>query len=200
MAEEVTELRVRQQRFLANVGLDAVLDESIECASSVTSFPIELGADINDHVIRQPKRYVMRGIVTDTPTTWASTEYPHGQGATRSLSAWRLIEGLWQRAEPFEILTGFGTYSNLVVERLRSRKNSERDRCIDFEADLRELRIVETRARGLLPAERYAEGLARDGHQQELKRGKVEGVPLTEDKRGVSAKLLDTIVGGLSGG
>lgn len=153
--------------------LDAVLDESVDLSASVTAFPVELGADINDHVILEPARYIMRGVVTDTPTDWASTEYPHGQGATRSLSAWAILEAIWQRGEPFSIFTGWRTYDSMVIQRIRSRKNASLGKVVDFEAELMELRIVETRVRQLSPEE-LQEGQARAGMAEKDDQGAVE--------------------------
>lgn len=178
--------------------LDAVLDESIELSSTVTSFPVELGADISDHVISQPVRYVMRGVVTDTPTEWASTSYQHGDGATRSLSAWSLLQALQRRGEPFEIMTGFSLYPSMVIERIRARKNAQRDRALDFEADLRQVIIVETQAVAI-SAEQLAAGQAAAGMGPLEDRGRQQKQEIPEGQQGIVAKAFDAIVGAVGG-
>lgn len=204
MAEQVTELRTRTQRLIGptpgglpgegGILLDAVLDESIELSSMVTSFPIELGAEINDHVISQPIRYVMRGVVTDTPTEWAATDYSHGNGDTRSLSAWALLQALQRRGEAFEITTGFGIYPSLVIERIRARRNAQRDRALDFEADLRQIITVQTQA-VTISAEQLQAGQAAAGMASAEDRGRQQKKTIPDNQQGLVAKAFDAAVG-----
>ena len=41
--------------ILGPVGFDAVLSETISASSTVTSNPIESGAEVNDHIFTNPK-------------------------------------------------------------------------------------------------------------------------------------------------
>ena len=49
------------------VELDAVLSESHSYENSVTSYPVEEGSPITDHVIRKPEEVEINGLVTDSP-------------------------------------------------------------------------------------------------------------------------------------
>ena len=160
------------------VPLDAVLDESVERSVSVTTFPVELGADINDHAIIEPVRYTMRGMVTATPTTYSTTTY-YGEGSKtpRWKAAWAMLEELLERREPFDIDTGFRLYRSLIIVGLRSRKNAQLENVLDFEAQLQELRTVTTGVRERSPSDLQA-GQARTGMAAEEDRGKVEKVPI----------------------
>lgn len=50
-----------------NLTLDVTINERHLYQNEVTSFPVEDGGRINDHVCRQPERLTMTGLVSNTP-------------------------------------------------------------------------------------------------------------------------------------
>ena len=61
------QLFIRTQKSLAGVELDAVISETHNNNISLTKNPIELGADITDHAIIEPKKINIVAQVSDTP-------------------------------------------------------------------------------------------------------------------------------------
>ena len=122
--------------------LDAVLTESIEHNSKVTEFPIEIGADINDHVIAEPEVYVMTGIVSDTPITWGSTTYESTSQATRSLSAYEILQKLWLAGTVFSIKTGYLEIQDVVIQKFSTAKDTSRASVFEFSATIKKLNLV----------------------------------------------------------
>ena len=68
------------EKIKARVGLvelDASLSESHSMNATVTEYPVEEGADIADHIRRQPDTITISGIVSDTPLVYlASLQAP----------------------------------------------------------------------------------------------------------------------------
>ncbi len=125
--------------------LDAVLEEAVEHKATVTQYPVELGAEITDHVILEPMRYKMTGIITDTPLIYAGTEYTHSDASTRSSAAWALLADLMAARTPFSIDTGWLRYDDMVIDSLLSEKVVGLTNAVEFEASLRQLNIVSTK-------------------------------------------------------
>lgn len=140
----------RRQRLLGpsleegGLLLDAVIEESVQRSFEMTSFPIELGADITDHVIRKPRVYTMTGAVSDHPLYWP-TDYFNTRGSTRHLSAWSILEDLADRREPFNVKGGFLDMPDMVIIDLVPRKTADTGDSLIFDAVLQEALIVETR-------------------------------------------------------
>ncbi|MEE9382842.1 MAG: hypothetical protein V3V08_05450 [Nannocystaceae bacterium] len=124
--------------------LDAVIQEEIGHEATKTAFPIELGAEINDHLIQRPGLYSMRGVVSDRPLLWFHTDYQHADAATRSLSAYAILRDLWNERETFDILTGFLTIENAVLVSFKAEKTARTANMFNFEARIDEMVIVQT--------------------------------------------------------
>jgi hypothetical protein len=54
---------------IGSLTLDATLDDSHEFSNEVTSFPIEEGSDINDHIKKEPMSLSITGFITNSPVT-----------------------------------------------------------------------------------------------------------------------------------
>ena len=52
------------------VKLDASLNESHKYKNTVTSYPVEQGLDISDHVRQEPETFSLEGIVTNSPVSF----------------------------------------------------------------------------------------------------------------------------------
>jgi hypothetical protein len=57
---------------IGSITLDATLSERQVFRNEVTSFPIESGSNISDHVFRNPEEIEMTGFITNTPIKFLS--------------------------------------------------------------------------------------------------------------------------------
>lgn len=151
--------------------LDAVLSEQLEHEAKVTSFPIEIGADINDHVIIEPQTYSLTGIVTDTPIHWSATSYQHGDAKTRSTSAYGILQALWKSREVFSVKTGFSTLDDVVLLKFSTIKDPIRASVFQFDAVIQQLNLVSRKEVTITEEQRDAAAAAAtpeesSGHQQ----------------------------------
>lgn len=124
--------------------LDAVMQEEIGHEAIKTAFPIELGAEINDHLIQKPGLYSLRGVVSDHPIKWRHTDYQHADATTRHLSAYAILRDLWNARETFSILTGFLTIETAVLVSFKAEKTAATANTFDFQAQIDEMVIVQT--------------------------------------------------------
>ena len=59
---------------LGNLVLDATISERQSFRNEVTSFPIENGSSIADHIIHSPEEFEIEGVVTNTPIQRLDTD------------------------------------------------------------------------------------------------------------------------------
>ena len=152
-------LFIRTKRFLGSIQLDAVLRETLTNTIRVTKNPVELGVDINDHAIIEPKRYTMEGAVSDTPLGFAALENiassivdsvsgffgdSTGEGATRSQAAYETLVALQETREPIEVQAGLTLLTNMLIENISVSQDKDTSRTLMFVAKLVEVQIVST--------------------------------------------------------
>lgn len=71
---------------LGGVSFDAVLEYSTEKSITLTQFPVEFGANINDHRILNPERYYLVGAVSNNPLGFGLDDIANiGVGASGTL-------------------------------------------------------------------------------------------------------------------
>jgi hypothetical protein len=125
--------------------IDAVITESFKKESDVTMFPIELGAEISDHIIPKPAEYVMKGIISDHPMQWRFTKYASLDSSIRHLSAFSILLELMTSRQVFDIKnTGYLDLDDVVITGITSQKTAQTTNELNFEATLRVLNIVST--------------------------------------------------------
>ncbi|MDX1811580.1 MAG: hypothetical protein R3240_06505, partial [Gammaproteobacteria bacterium] len=57
---------------IGTLALDASLQENHKLSSKVTSFPIENGSIVSDHILNNPITVSIEGFVTDSPVRYLS--------------------------------------------------------------------------------------------------------------------------------
>lgn len=148
-------LFIRTNKNLAGIQLDAVLSESHDNIIRVSKNPVELGADITDHAIIEPKRINLLAQVSDTPLGLAagseiidsvtglfgtSTE----GNITRSNAAYNSLIQLMELREPIEVQTKLVLYSNMLISRIRTIQDKDSSRAVLLNIDLEEILITES--------------------------------------------------------
>ena len=100
-----------------NIGglfFDAVISVSTEHTATITSHPVQLGANISDHMYLEPISITMEIAMSD-----AMDSMVYGQwigGYTKSVSAYRMLCDLQARRIPITVLTRLNKYPDMVIE------------------------------------------------------------------------------------
>ncbi len=100
-----------------NIGglfFDAVISVSTEHTATITSHPVQLGANISDHMYLEPISITMEIAMSD-----AMDSMVYGQwngGYTKSVSAYRMLCDLQARRIPITVLTRLNQYPDMVIE------------------------------------------------------------------------------------
>lgn len=124
----------RTQRNIGGLSVDVTIRERHERENEVTNHPIEDGTEVSDHVIRNPVRLSMEGVVTNSPLS--------GGYVPRAQEAFDILDQLWRERQLITVVTGFGRYANMVITHLDKWKDHETGDALQFTAELQEIVTV----------------------------------------------------------
>lgn len=146
----ILRLLLRRGNFIQDIEIDAFLRESATSTARVTRNPVENGADVNDHIIIEPMRFVMEGVVSDTASNLidvatVSAEFIATR-TTRSQAVWTDLLNLQASRTPFTLIQGLKSYDNVVIESLSESQDKSTANALFFTANLVEIVIVDTEA------------------------------------------------------
>ena len=194
-------LFIGSQKSIGGIYLDAVLTETHNNAVRTTTNPVELGADITDHAIIEPKKITITAQVSDTPLGLAafgeivdsitgffgsSTE----QNITRSVAAYNAIVDLMEKREPIEVQTKLKLYRDMLVTELSTSQDKDTSRVALMNISLTEVLITESEIVKLDPDQ--LEDSVRNQASSASEKGRQEpNVPNDTDKK----SILKTMAG-----
>lgn len=157
----IAQLFFRKDNFIAEIKLDVIVEESVQSSTTITSNPVENGADVNDHIIINPLTFSMQGIVSDTKVGILGGLNAVGQllsgdaftkENTPSKDAWESLLELQADRTPFTLVTNLKDYENVVIENISTSQNKDTSNALIFTANMREIIFVGSQA---LTAEQF---------------------------------------------
>jgi hypothetical protein len=160
-----------------NIGgyvVDAALSEDHNFDSEVTSFPVERGANISDHIRQLPKSVTIEGIVSDTPIGRAGVvrsgvaalqEEGVIEAVPFSAEALDTLLSIQARGEPVTITTSLRIYENMALEKLSVPRDQSTGGALRFNATFTEIRIVENRRTRVRTATPGSKSKSRSGNK-----------------------------------
>ena len=180
------QLFVRTKKSLGGIQLDAVLSETHTNAVRLTKNPVELGADITDHAIVEPKRLNIVAHVSDSPLGAAAfgeiVDLVTGlfgtattSNITRSNAAYNAMVQIMEQCEPLEVQTKLKLYSNMVITGLTTSQDKNTSRIVAMNISLEEVLITESQIVKLDP-EQLQDGSAKEQGSSPEKKGRQEPV------------------------
>ena len=141
------------------VEIDSVIDEGHNSQSTVTTYPVEYGADMSDHMQDQPRTVTLNCLMSDVSSnelvdfglTGAAGSLARditGDRNTRSAQAWKQIEALKSRHALITLVTQLKTYTNMAIISLSNTRNKDNTQALFFQVGLQEVRIIDFNAQG----------------------------------------------------
>jgi len=173
--------------------LDALISEDTVLDSYASSYPVEDGSTITDHIANEAERLSLSGQVTSADITL------FGEGGWQKLvQAKEVLRQLHEARAPITISTVLDTYSDMVMERCRIGRSNEGDHFTvdcDFrritKAELRTEAVPEDRAKN--PAKGKAGASRRSG-------GKASTKPVAGGSQADATRYVNNVVGGTGKG
>lgn len=126
--------------------LDASVSQTHGATASVTSHPVEDGADVSDHVRLEPVVLTIQGIVSATPLGEGTT----GPYDGREIDGWATLVSLVEQRKPITIITTLRSYADMVLTSVTTTREKGA-RAIYPQIEARQVRIVKTLTTALPP-------------------------------------------------
>ena len=182
-------LFIRTEKSIGGIQLDAVISESHVNEVSLTSNPVELGAEITDHAVVQPKKLNIVAQVSDTPIGLAAfgqiVDLVTGlfgtsttDNITRSNAAYNAIVQLQEAREPIELQTKLKRYPDMIITNVSVQQDKNTSRIVRMSIDLQQVIITESEI-VQLSEEQLEAGSAKEQASPAEKTGRKEAVEST---------------------
>ncbi len=183
-------LFIRTKKSIGGIELDAVLSETHNNEVRLTTNPVELGADITDHAIIEPKRITIVAEVTDSPLGVAAfgqiVDLVTGlfgtattKNITRSNAAYNAMVQLMEQREPIEVQTKLRLYENMVITNLDTTQDGNSSRVASMIINLKEVLITESEIIQL-DSDQLEDGSTKEQGSSAEKKGRKEPVTPNE--------------------
>lgn len=146
-------LLVSSSRSIGGIQLDAILSESHTNVIRKTTNPVELGADITDHAIIEPKIINIQAQVSDTPINGAAfgqiVDLVTGlfgsstsSNITRSNASYNAMVQLAEAREPIDVQTRLRLYSNMIITNISTTQDKDSSRVALMDITMEEILIT----------------------------------------------------------
>lgn len=199
-------LFIRTKKSIGGIELDAVISETHDNRVRLTKNPVELGADITDHAIVEPKKITIVAQVSDNPLGTAAfgqiVDLVTGlfgssttQNITRSNAAYSAMVQLMEQREPIQVQTKLKLYEDMVITNLTTSQDKDSSRIVLMTIHMEEVLITESQI-VKLDADQLEQGSAREQGTSPEKKGRQEPVtPSETTKKSVLKSVTDWIGG-----
>ena len=108
--------------------MDGYYAEEHRVRVRTTEYPVETGADLTDHVVREPYRLKLKGAATEQQ-----------QGTQAGLQAWGAILAHINARRPITVVTRLGFYQNMMLVDAKVPINESTGLSLDIDMELKEI-------------------------------------------------------------
>lgn len=139
----------REKSRIGALQLDALLTEETKLSSVVTSYPVETGGEITDHIAQEPEELSITGQVTG-----ASTLMFGGGGRSHLIQSKEALRQIHRERLPVTIVTGMDTYDGYAMTSAVITRDNTGDR-FEVDAQFRRISFADVQE-AEIPAEQVA--------------------------------------------
>lgn len=151
--------------------------------ATVTEFPIETGASINDHVIKQSRVLTLSGFITDTPYQLFSFNLPFSTADKISKKAYDIFQEIYNNKYLVSVETDLEKYENMFIESMSFPRSKDTQKTLEFTLNMKQLTFVESKISNL-PDDHFKQDTVSKatGKKQTDAVKPTETIPPTKDK------------------
>ncbi|HDX9118484.1 hypothetical protein UXO19_21795 [Enterobacter hormaechei] len=122
---------------------DAVTDTGIRRQADITSYPVESGAEVSDHVQIKNNTFKLSGVITETPVRLEKDLlYSAGVNGTRISQAIQYLDKIFDSRQPITLVTEHKVYENVILSGISYDYKSEF--AMQFDLEFEQVRLVST--------------------------------------------------------
>lgn len=143
MKEEIVKTYFSSVR--GNYYFDAIFSTQISSTNTITSHPIQTGANISDHAIENGNELTFQIGMSDVMEK-INTSVAYTGDSTRSINAYNAIKQLKKDRLPITVINKFGTFNNLIIQSLVVEDNDNTVTSLRATVVLKEIFVVNVEA------------------------------------------------------
>lgn len=117
---------------IGTIDLDITITEQHRFNSRVTTYPVENGTIVSDHIINEPDVVVLQTLVSDTPINILSPR-------NRSIDVFNRLIEIHQRREPVTVITGLKVYPSMAITSLEVPRDLRTGQALTFTIELQRI-------------------------------------------------------------
>lgn len=146
-------------RSIGGIIPDVIIEEVHTDTLTITDHPVELGAAITDHAFKNPSEIVM--VVAWSNSKALDQAVVPGtmfQGQIQDANElYRQLLRLQEEREPFDVVTGKRTYSDMLIKQLSVTTDANSENCVIVTVVMRQIIIVQTYSVKIPPAKQQSQ-------------------------------------------
>ena len=120
---------------------DAVTDTGVRRQADITSYPVESGAEVSDHVQIRNNTFKLSGIISETPVRLEKDLlYSAGVNGTRISQAIEYLDKMFDSRQPITLVTEHKVYENVILSGISYDYKSEY--AMQFDLEFEQIRLV----------------------------------------------------------
>lgn len=186
-------LVVIKQRTFGSFTFDATLQEVHGHSNTITSQPVELGADLTDHAFSEQPDLLIVGAVSDTPAT-SNPSFDKGAAGARSSSAFAELLKLKNDHELFSAQTGLLLYNNLLIKDLSARQDARTANTLIVSIHCKQIKQVNIQTTQV-PSQFLQQGNTSDNASQTVQQGNKQTTDATTDQTDTANSAFINVFG-----
>jgi hypothetical protein len=117
------------------VSFDTMISEDHKYTSKVTSYPVEQGTIVSDHILKYPVTVSLSGYVTDTPLSFLQVL----ASFNRSTAVFERLVQLFENRSIFDVVTGIKVYKNMTITKLEVPRTVKTGQTLTFNIELQQI-------------------------------------------------------------
>lgn len=154
LARQIGVFFTRDGYTIGDVSIDTILDEAHDTSMNVTTQPVEIGADISDHIYANPTTVNITGVISDTHNNtffdvglvgFAADVAGKIAGDTqqsKSQRAWAKLQEIQRKGQLIDLVTNLRVYNNMAIVAMSCKQDKDSILEVRFSMTLREIFIV----------------------------------------------------------
>lgn len=186
-------LNKKPQKKIGAITLDAAINEDYTYSSNVTSYPVESGSVVSDHIINDPESFSISGIISQTPLKLLSGLRTERNLVQKSFDA---LTKIYNDKELVTVVSGLKVFDNMAMTSFRVNRSGATGDALMFDASFTKVTVVETQTTTIPKSSIGGKGRTSQKAQGTAGAGKKAGTSGAEAATQRRSLLHSLIIGG----
>lgn len=149
---------------VSGLEMDTTMTEVHKYTAVSTTYPVESGQQVTDHIYNLPTKVTISGIVTDTPVNIFSER-------NRSIRVFNALVEIHRKREVVTLITGIKQYKNMVMTTLNVPRDIQTGQSLTFNMEFQQ--VIYSNEVNSLSTQNVDQGVVFGGVQSIIERDNV---------------------------